>query len=73
MSAKRWLITIVSFAATIGVSLYIILTSWPTHRRPALLPLSGHLLALAAVVAEIVSRGWKIRLSGAALRIRLPY
>ena len=29
MSAKRWIFAIASFVAAIGVSLYIVISSWP--------------------------------------------
>jgi uncharacterized protein (TIRG00374 family) len=73
VSLKRWLITIISFAAAVGVSVYIAFTSWPSRRAPAPLPLTGHLLALLAVLLEIAFRSAKITLSGAAVRTRIPF
>ncbi|MGI8496744.1 MAG: lysylphosphatidylglycerol synthase transmembrane domain-containing protein [Gemmatimonadaceae bacterium] len=68
---RRWPIVALSFAATIGVSLYVILTTWPEQRSPVRLPIGTHLLALLAVALEIGARASKISLSAAALRIRL--
>src|SRR3954470_1248118 len=69
---KRWLLTALSFAAVIGVSLYTIL-SWSAEERTLALPLRAHALAALAVVTEIVSRSWKITWSAKAVRIRLPF
>lgn len=71
MSWKRWLITAASFAAAIGVSLYIVLTSWPKQGAPVALPPGAHALALVVLVVELLTRGLKIRLSAAALRVPL--
>lgn len=71
MSWKRWLITAASFAAAIGVSLYIVLTSWPEQRAPVALPLSAHLAAVGLLILETLARGVKIRLSAASLRVPL--
>lgn len=73
MTPKRWLLTALSFAAAVGVSLYIVLTSWPAQRVPVALPLAAHAMALAALVIEVCARGAKIRLSAAALRIPLRF
>src|SRR5919204_1782144 len=74
MSTRNWAITIVSFAAAIGVSLYVVLSSWPQQGgAAAVVPPLGHLLALAAVALEIWTRSWKIKLSGASLRIPLRF
>ena len=35
MSRTRWLVTALSFLATIGASLYLIHESWPAERAPA--------------------------------------
>lgn len=71
MSARRWALVAVSFAATIGVSLYILWTGWARGGAPPVIPVSAHLLALASVIAEIVTRSVKIHWSAAALRIPL--
>jgi len=73
MSWKRWLLTGVSFAAAIGVSLYIVLTSWPAQQAPVALPPSAHLAAAAVLLLEVLTRGLKIRLSAASLRVPLSF
>ena len=69
---KRWLLTALSFAAVIGVSIYTI-GFWSAEERTLELPLRAHALAALAVVTEIVSRSWKITWSAKAVRIRLPF
>jgi uncharacterized protein (TIRG00374 family) len=70
MTPTRWLLTIVSFAATIGVSIYMVL-GW-THQGSSLtLPPRAHLLAVAAVAIEVLARSLKIRWSARAAGIRL--
>src|SRR3954463_10443292 len=69
---KRWLLTALSFAAVIGVSIYTI-GFWSAEERTLELPLRAHALAALAVITEIVSRSWKITWSAKAVRIRLPF
>ena len=70
MTPTRWLLTIVSFAATIGVSIYMVL-GW-THQGSSLtLPPRAHLLAIAAVTIEVLARALKIRWSARAAGIRI--
>jgi uncharacterized protein (TIRG00374 family) len=66
-------LVVVSFAATIGVSVYILWSGWAKGGAPPVLPLTAHVLALAAVVAEIITRTVKIHWSAAALRIPLRF
>lgn len=74
MTARRWLLVALSFAAVIGVSVYIVATSWPEGGPPLRLPLAAHLLAFGAVLAEVTARALKVQLSARALRLplRLP-
>jgi hypothetical protein len=60
MTPTRWLLTIVSFAATIGVSLYMI-SGWSQQGASLLLPARAHLLAFSAVVVEVLARSLKLR------------
>jgi glycosyltransferase 2 family protein len=69
MSWKRWLITVLSFAAAIGVSVYLVLDSWSTAGDMAALPITGHLLALGVMAVEVGARVLKLYYSAAALRI----
>ncbi len=72
MTPTRWLITALSFAATIGVSIYLIAGWWQSGMSLSLPP-RAHLLALAAVVVEVVARSFKIRWSAAAAGISLKF
>jgi len=71
VSTRRWALVAVSFAATIGISVYILWSGWVKAGAPPAIPIGAHLLALAAVLAEIVTRSVKIHWSAAALRIPL--
>jgi uncharacterized protein (TIRG00374 family) len=70
MTPTRWLLTALSFAATIGVSLYMI-AGWSQQGTSLVLPPLAHLLALSAVAAEVLARALKIRWSAQAAGIRL--
>jgi uncharacterized membrane protein YbhN (UPF0104 family) len=72
MSWRRWTYTALSFAAVIGISAYFT-AHWWREGTSINLPLTAHLLAIAAVVTEVVSRSWKITLSARAVRIKLPF
>ena len=69
MSWKRWLITVLSFAAAIGVSVYLVLDSWSAAGAMAALPVTGHLLALGVMTVEVCARVLKLYYSACALRI----
>jgi glycosyltransferase 2 family protein len=71
MTPTRWLLTALSFAATIGVSLYMIM-GWSQQGTSLVLPPRAHLLALLAVAVEVLARALKIRWSARAAGIRLP-
>ena len=71
MSPARWLLAALSFAAAIGASLYVVYTSWPAQRNPAIVPIWGHALAAGCVALELFFRSVKIRLSAAAVRVPL--
>jgi uncharacterized protein (TIRG00374 family) len=70
MTRTRWLLTIVSFAATIAVSWYMI-RGWSDYGGSLWLPPRAHLLALAAVAVEVLARALKIRWSARAAGIRI--
>jgi glycosyltransferase 2 family protein len=72
MTPFRWFLTALSFAATIGVSIYMIL-GWSHAGASLELPLNAHLLALLAVVIEVLARSLKIRWSARAAGIVLPF
>lgn len=73
MTPTRWLLTALSFAATIGVSVYMI-AGWWQHGMSLSLPPRAHLLALLAVAVEVLARALKLRWSAraAGLRLALP-
>ena len=71
MTPTRWLITALSFAATIGVSIYMI-AGWSQQGTSLALPMRAHLLAMLAVTVEVLARSLKIRWSARAAGIRLP-
>ncbi len=73
MNARRWLLVAASFAATLGISGYILWSGWAKSGAPPAIPLAAHALALAAVFAEILTRTIKIHWSAAALRIPLRF
>lgn len=72
MTSKRWLLTALSFAVTLGVSFYMI-AGWSHDGVSLALPASAHLLALLAVVVEVLARSFKIRWSARAAGISLPF
>jgi hypothetical protein len=73
MSPVRWIVTLLSFAAAVGASVYIVASSWPADGARVGLPVLAHALASLAVLCEIVARAGKIKLSALALRIPLGF
>ncbi|HEU4565848.1 MAG TPA: flippase-like domain-containing protein [Gemmatimonadaceae bacterium] len=73
MTPKRWILAVLSFAASIGASAYIVYTTWPQQRNPAILPLWAHGAALLLALLEMGSRALKIHFSAAALRVPLGF
>jgi uncharacterized protein (TIRG00374 family) len=73
VNARRWLLVAVSFAATLGISGYILWSGWVRSGAPPAIPVSAHALALAAVFAEILTRTIKLQWSASALRIPLRF
>ena len=73
MSLRRWLILIVSFSVTIGITAYVLRAGFASPGPHPSLPLWAHGLALLAVFLEIGTRAVKIHWSGAALRIPLRF
>lgn len=72
MTWKRWLFTALSFAAVLGISAYFT-AHWWGEGTSFNLPLTAHLLAIAAVATEVISRSWKITWSAKAVRIHLSF
>ena len=73
MTPARWLLAIVSFAAAIGVSLYIVVTSWPPADHPVSVSVAAHGVLLGIALLELGARGAKVRLSAASLRIPMTF
>ena len=73
MTFKRWLVVLLSFGAAIGISVYIVVSSWPAGGATVGLPPIAHALAFAAVLLEIATRAAKIKLSALSLRIPLAF
>jgi len=71
MTPFRWFLTALSFALTIGVSVYMIF-GWSHTGASLVLPPRAHLLALSAVAVEVLARALKIRWSARAAGITLP-
>ena len=69
MTPWRWVLTVLSFAAGIGASVYIVLTSWPGGRTPAVLPPAAHVAALGAMLLEIIARTGRSKLTAISLKI----
>lgn len=72
MTWKRWLFTALSFMAVLGVSAFFIIRWWRAGSAITLPP-QAHLLAIAAVVIEILTRSWKITWSAKAAHIELKF
>ena len=72
MSARRWWIVILSFAATLGISGWIVWSGWAREGAPPLLPWWAHLAALGVVGVEILARSLKLKLSASAVGLQLP-
>ncbi len=73
MSTKRWMFAIVSFVAAIGVSLYIVISSWPRQHAAVSMDLGPHLMLLGIALSELLARGAKVWLSAIAMRIPMSY
>ena len=73
MSPRRWLIVLVSFAATIGASLWIVASSWPAEEARISLPILVHLLLAGVTTGEIASRAFKVMMSARAVGIALRF
>lgn len=72
MSPTRWLLTVLSFAAMLGVSGWVVARNWPAGGMPWL-GWAVHAAALATVTAEILTRAFKIQASARACDIPLRF
>ena len=73
MSAKRWIFAIASFVAAIGVSLYIVISSWPKQHAAVSMDVGAHGILLCLALSELLARGAKVWLSAIAMRIPMSY
>ena len=73
MSRTRWIVLLLSFAATTGVTAYILAKGMSRPGLHPVLPWWAHLAALGIVILEIATRSVKIHWSAAALRIPLRF
>ncbi|MBX6333533.1 MAG: flippase-like domain-containing protein [Gemmatimonadaceae bacterium] len=73
MSPARWALAVLSFAAAIVVSLYIVLTSWPHAHHTVSVSLTAHAVLLSVALLELGARAGKVRLSAASLRIPMTF
>ncbi|MDQ2929482.1 MAG: flippase-like domain-containing protein [Gemmatimonadota bacterium] len=73
MSAKRWIFAIASFVAAIGVSLYIVLSTWPKQHAAVSMDVGAHGVLLCLALSELLARGAKVWLSATAMRIPMSY
>ena len=73
LSARRWALVALSFAAAIGVAAHIVWTGWTSGGPPPAIPVTAHALAFFAVLAEVATRTVKLTWSAAALRIPLRF
>ncbi|MBK5188038.1 MAG: flippase-like domain-containing protein [Gemmatimonadaceae bacterium] len=73
MSAKRWIFAIASFVAAIGVSLYIVISSWPKQHAAVSMDFGPHMVLLCIALSELLARGAKVWLSAIAMRIPMSY
>jgi len=69
---KRWLVTALSFAAVIAVSVYAV-RSGAQNAVSLSIPLTAHLLAFGAFAAEVIARSFKLTWSARAVRTHLPF
>ncbi|HEY8175198.1 MAG TPA: flippase-like domain-containing protein [Gemmatimonadaceae bacterium] len=69
---KRWLLTAISFAAVLGVSVYAVRSGAP-HGVDLVIPPHAHLLAFAAFAVEVAARSMKLTWSAKAVGSRLPF
>jgi uncharacterized membrane protein YbhN (UPF0104 family) len=73
LTPLRWFITALSFAALIGVSIYIVAADWSTGTARLTLPMTAHLLAASAMALEVAARAQKLVWSAQAFGLRLPF
>ena len=73
MSTHRWLLVALSFALALGVSLWVVVSSWPHGGGAMSLPARAQLVALALMTIEVLARAIKLQWCARALRFTLPF
>ncbi|MGH7622407.1 MAG: hypothetical protein ACREMU_08725, partial [Gemmatimonadaceae bacterium] len=73
MNIKRWLFAILSFTTAIGVSLYIVISTWPRQHAAVSMGVAAHGVLLCIALSELLARGAKVWLSAIAMRIPMSY
>jgi uncharacterized protein (TIRG00374 family) len=68
---KRWILTAISFAAVIGVSIYAVRSGAPSGIALAIPP-QAHLIGVLAFIVEVLARSYKVSWSAKAVGITLP-
>lgn len=71
MSIHRWVLVALSFALALGVSLWVVVSSWPHGGGAMSLPARAHLTALSLMSVEVLARAIKLQWSARALRFSL--
>lgn len=71
VTPKRWLLTILSFAAALGASAWIVWSSWPAGHGRLSIPLMAHVVAFAGALGEVTLRAFKLTWSAKALNVPL--
>lgn len=71
MSRKQLLVTVLSFAAALLASAWVVRSTWPAEDGSLALPSAAHLMALLAVALEVGARTLKISLSAHAIGLPL--
>ena len=71
MTARRWLLTILSFSAALAASAWVVWSSWPKGHGRLTLPLVAHLVALGGAAGEVILRALKLTWSARALDVPL--
>jgi uncharacterized protein (TIRG00374 family) len=69
---RHWILTAISFAAVIGVSIYAVRSGAP-HGADVFIPAQAHLLAFFAFAVELGARSVKLTWSAKAIGTRLPF
>ena len=72
MSPLRWALVAISFAAALGVSIWVVVSSWPQSGGGIGLPLRAHLLAFALAGLDVAARAAKLRWSARSIGFELP-